>query len=159
MPKNAATFNQFCLAHSEHEFFCVTKNPGMFMPEKKLGLKNVIYLEQKTDTQAFAQEIIKLKPDLAIALTFWIEPYDWLTVSDSLIAEKLEENGIKTICHNTQTAIICFDKWRTHNELQKLGFNVPPAVFCDHDLYFCAGSNREVLQNVYKETRPVTENF
>ncbi len=152
MPKNAATFNQFCLTHSEHDFFCITKNPGMFMPEKKLGLKNIIYLDQKTDTQAFAQEIIKLKPDLAIALTFWIEPYDWLTVSDSLIAEKLEENGIKTICHSTQTAIICFDKWRTHNELQKFGFNVPPAVFCDHDLYFCAGSNREVLQNVYKES-------
>ena len=25
-------------------------------------------------------------------------------------------------------------------------------VFCDHDLYFCAGSNKEVLRNVYKES-------
>ena len=34
--------------------------------------------------------------NLAIAMTFWISPYDWLPVSDALVAQKLEEKGIKT---------------------------------------------------------------
>lgn len=159
MPKNAATFSDFCKAHPEHEFFCVTQKPGMFLPEKTDGshdavftLPNVNYLPLETDTDTFAGTVAALKPDMAIAMTFWIEPYDWLPVSDALVGEKLKAAGVRTICHSVQTALICFDKWRTHNELARLGFEVPAAVFCDHDLYFCAGSNKEVLRNVYKES-------
>ena len=152
MPQNAKSFSEFVALHPEHEFFCVTQKPAMFMPEQEASLTNVIYLSQAADTNLFSDEIIKLKPDLAIAMTFWVEPYDWLTVSDSLVAQKLNEKGINTICHSVECGLICFDKWRTHNELKRLGFNVPAAVFCDHDLYFCAGSNKEVLQNVYKQS-------
>ncbi len=149
-PKNTTTFKNFRLVHPEHEFFCVTQEPAMFMPEE--SSPNVFYLPQDASTQDFADSIQKLKPELAIAMTFWIEPYDWLPVSDSLIAQKLNESGIKTICHSTECGLNCFDKWRTHNELNRLGFDVPRAVFCDHDLYFCAGSNKEVIRNVYKES-------
>ena len=159
MPINAATFSNFCKAHPEHEFFCVTQKPGMFLPEKTDGshdavftLPNVHYLPLKTDTDTFAGTVAALKPDMAIAMTFWIEPYDWLPVSDAIVGEKLKAAGIRTICHSVETALICFDKWRTHNELARLGFKVAAAVFCDHDLYFCAGSNKEVLRNVYKES-------
>lgn len=159
MPKNAATFSDFCKAHPEHEFSCVTQKPGMFLPEKTDGshdavftLPNVNYLPLETDTDTFAGTVAALKPDMAIAMTFWIEPYDWLPVSDALVGEKLKAAGVRTICHSVQTALICFDKWRTHNELARLGFKVAPAVFCDHDLYFCAGSNRVVLRNIYKES-------
>lgn len=159
MPKNAATFSNFCKAHSEHEFFCVTQKPGMFLPEKTDGshdavftLPNVNYLPLETDTDTFAGTVAALKPDMAIAMTFWIEPYDWLPVSDAILGEKIKAAGIRTICHSVETALICFDKWRTHNELARLGFKVAAAVFCDHDLYFCAGSNKEVLRNVYKES-------
>lgn len=159
MPKNAATFSNFCKAHPEHEFFCVTQKPGMFLPEKTDGshdavftLPNVNYLPLETDTDTFAGTVAALKPDMAIAMTFWIEPYDWLPVSDAILGEKLKAAGIRTICHSVETALICFDKWRTHNELARLGFKVAAAVFCDHDLYFCAGSNKEVLRNVYKES-------
>ena len=159
MPKNAATFSNFCKAHPEHEFFCVTQKPGMFLPEKTDGshdavftLPNVHYLPLETNTDTFAGTVAALKPDMAIAMTFWIEPYDWLPVSDAILGEKLKAAGIRTICHSVETALICFDKWRTHNELARLGFKVAAAVFCDHDLYFCAGSNKEVLRNVYKES-------
>ena len=159
MPKNAATFSNFCKAHPEHDFFCVTQKPGMFLPEKTDGshdavftLPNVHYLPLETDTDTFAGTVAALKPDMAIAMTFWIEPYDWLPVSDAIVGEKLKAAGIRTICHSVETALICFDKWRTHNELARLGFKVAAAVFCDHDLYFCAGSNKEVLRNVYKES-------
>ena len=152
LPKNAQTFISFIKSHPEHEFYCVTQKPGMFMPEEDARLKNVIYLEQESTTQVFADKIINLQPDFAIAMTYWVEPYDWLTVSDALIAEKLKEAGIKTICQSIECGLICFDKWRTHNELKRLGFDLPAAVFCDHDLYFCAASNKEVLKNVYKES-------
>lgn len=152
MPQNGKGFSDFIASHPEHEFFCLTQKPAMFMPEEEAGLKNVIYLDQNTDTASFADQIIKLKPDLAIAMTYWVEPYDWLSVSDSLISQKLRESGIKTICNSLECGLVCFDKWRTHNELKGLGFEVPRAVFCDHDLYFCAGSNKEVLKNVYKES-------
>lgn len=163
MPRNEFAFREFCNAHPEYEFFCVTQLPGMFLPEKvkeeagtcseRSSLQNNIrYLPLEIDSQAFSETILSLKPDLAIAMTFWIEPYDWLSVNDAIVAEKLESCGVRTVCHSVETGLVCFDKWRTHNELARLGFEVPAAVFCDHDLYFCAGSNREVLRNVYKES-------
>ena len=151
MPGNVEVFSEFAAAHPEHEFFCLTQKPGMFMPETS-SLKNVRYISLETDIDTFTENLLALKPDLAIAMTFWIEPYDWLPVSDALVAEKLQAAGVQTICHSVQTGLTCFDKWRTHNELARLGFRLPAAVFCDHDLYFCAGSNREVLRNVYKES-------
>lgn len=146
MPQNAVAFKALKTAHPEHEFFCVTQKPAIFMPE------DVDVTQANTDTDTFAQKIAELKPDFAIAMTFWISPYDWLPVSDALVAEKLEQNGIKTICHSVSTGLNSFDKWRTHSELKRLGFQVPDAVFCDHDLYFCAGSNKEVLRNIYRES-------
>ncbi len=152
MPQNASGFSALCLAHPEHDFFCVTQKPGMFLPEEVLGADGAAYLPLETDTEAFTEKLLSLHPDLAVAMTFWIEPYDWLPVSDAIVGEKLKAAGVRTICHSVETALICFDKWRTHNELARLGFEVAAGVFCDHDLYFCAGSNKEVLRNVYKES-------
>lgn len=159
MPRNAVSFEDFCRAHPGHEFFCLTQKPGMFLPEQfedSQGASsfhsNIRYLPLDTDSQTFTDALLELKPDLAIAMTFWIEPYDWLPVSDALVGEKLRERGVKTICHSVQTGLTCFDKWRTHNQLARLGFEVAAGVFCDHDLYFCAGSNKEVLRNIYKES-------
>lgn len=146
MPENAVAFKEFCAAHPADEFFCVTQKPGMFMPE------NSVCLLQNADVDEVVSAICELKPDLAIAMTFWIEPYDWLPVNDALVAEKLEACGVHAVCHSVECALNCFDKWRTHNMLARSGFKVPNAVFVDHDLYFCAGSNREVLRNVYKES-------
>ena len=136
MPQNTESFQDFCKAHPEDEFFCLTQKPGMYMPES--AVPQIHCLPQNTDTESFADYIINLKPDLAIAMTFWIEPYDWLPVSDALVAEKLREHGVRTFCHSVNCSLTCFDKWRFHNEMARLGFDVSPAVFCDHDLYFCA---------------------
>ena len=154
MPSNASAFETFCKLHPHDDFFCVTQKPGIFLPESgQSSLKKIIeYLPQESSAASFADFISSLNPDLAIAMTFWIEPYDWLPVSDALVAEYLNEKGIKTICHSSETALNCFDKWRTHNQLIQLGFKNPSAVFEDHDLYFCAGSKLEVVRNVYKES-------
>ena len=150
MPSNTQAFTDFCALHPENDFFCVTQKPGMFLPE--ISDSQIHYLPLEIDTDSFAEYILTLKPDLAIAMTFWIEPYDWLPVSDAQVAKKLNACGVRTICHSVQTGLLCFDKWRFHNEMARLGFDVPAAVFCDHDLYFCAGSNKEVIRNVYKES-------
>ena len=147
LPQNQTAFENLKKTYPQNEFFCLTQKPGIFMPEEASCI-----LPKDTGTDDFVNEIIALKADLAIAMTFWIEPYDWLPVSDALVAEKLRAAGVRTICHSVQTGLSCFDKWRTHNELARMGFDVAAAVFCDHDLYFCAGSNKEVLRNVYKES-------
>lgn len=147
LPKNQTAFENLKKAYSQNEFFCLTQKPGIFMPEEASCI-----LPKDAGLDDFVNEIIALKADLAVAMTFWIEPYDWLPVSDALVAEKLRAAGVRTICHSVQTSLICFDKWRTHNELARMDFDVAAAVFCDHDLYFCAGSNKEVLRNVYKES-------
>ena len=154
MPSNQSAFEVFCAAHPEDQFFCVTQKPGMFLPEasSKSLSPQIHYLPQEADIDEVVSAICELKPDLAIAMTFWIEPYDWLPVSDALVAEKLEAAGVRTVCNSVECGLNCFDKWRTHNLLARSGFKVPHAVFVDHDLYFCAGSNREVLRNVYKES-------
>ena len=147
LPKNQTAFENLKKAYPQNEFFCLTQKPGIFMPEEASCI-----LPKDAGPEDFVNEIITLKADLAVAMTFWIEPYDWLPVSDALVAEKLRSAGVRTICHSVQTGLSCFDKWRTHNELARMGFDVAAAVFCDHDLYFCAGSNKEVLRNVYKES-------
>ena len=146
LPQNQTAFENLKKNYPQNEFFCLTQKPGIFMPEE-----SSVILPKDAGLDDFANEIIALKADLAVAMTFWIEPYDWLPVSDALVAEKLRAAGVRTICHSVQTGLSCFDKWRTHNELARMGFDVAAAVFCDHDLYFCAGSNKEVLRNVYKE--------
>lgn len=146
-PSNENKFLAFTKKYSEHEFICVTQSPGMFMPEA-----SAIVLPQDADVKTVAEKIISLKPDYAISMTYWVAPYDWLTVNDALVAEELEKTGIKTVCNSVETGLICFDKYRTQQFLEKNGFNIPKGIFVDHDLYFCAGSHKEVLQNVYKKS-------
>ena len=55
--------------------------------------------------------ILKYKPDFAIAMSFWVNPYDWLTVNDALVADELEKTGIRTVCNSVETGLICFDKY------------------------------------------------
>ena len=144
-PSNESVYQNFVSKYPQHEFLCISQAPAMFMPEK-----SVVLLNQNLTPPEVAEEILKYSPDVAIAMSFWVNPYDWLTVNDALVAEELKKTGIKTVCHSVETGLICFDKWRTHQKLLQIGLNVPEALFVDHDLYFCAGSHKEVLNNVYK---------
>lgn len=144
-PSNMDAFQEFKKEYPEHDFICISQAPAMFMPED-----SVVLLDQNMNAEQVSEEILKYNPDFAVAMSFWVNPYDWLTVNDALVAERLKDAGVKTVCHSVETGLVCFDKWRTHQKLLQLGFNVPEALFVDHDLYFCAGSHKEVLNNVYK---------
>lgn len=147
LPSNEKAFQDFKSKHPEHEFICISQLPAMFMPES-----STILLDKALNAFDFADYLISLTPDIAVSLSFWVSPFDWLSINDCLVAEKLEQNGIKTITQPLETNLICFDKWKTHQKLIQENFFVPKTIFIDHDLYFCAGSHKEVLHNVYKDS-------
>lgn len=146
-PSNETFFENFVKRHPEHKFICVSQAPSMFMPEK-----STVSANQSLNALEFADKLLELNPDVAVPLSFWTAPFDWLSINDCLVAEKLEQNGVKTFCHPLETNLICFDKRRTYQKLIAEGFCVPKSVFIDHDLYFCAGNQKEVLRNVYKDS-------
>ncbi len=147
IPENKALFDDFIKRYPKDTFITVSQRPALFMPEREC-----IIADQQAGAEEIAEMIAKEKPDLAIAMTFWVAPFDWLTISDALVAEKLKEKGISTICNPLEAALICFDKNRTREFFEANNFNTPKTLFVDHDMFFCAGSQKEVLRNVYKES-------
>ncbi|MCQ2591618.1 MAG: ATP-grasp domain-containing protein [Treponema sp.] len=110
-----------------------------------------LVLLETDSTEDFVNVIKNEKPDYVIALSFWVRPFDWLAIKDSIVGEKLNKLGIKTICHSVDTTMLCFSKNLTNNFLEKCGLKVPKSVFVQHDLFFCANSKKDIRFNVYKE--------
>ena len=120
--------------------------------ENLLKENNIFVLEENCgNLDIFAQKIMSFNPDFAISMSFWVNPFDWLPVQDSLIAEKLESKGINVICHPTELNYNFFDKNKTKQLLEKNGFLTPKGIYVNHDMYFCAGNRKEIKKNVYKD--------
>jgi D-alanine-D-alanine ligase-like ATP-grasp enzyme len=151
LPSWREQFEELQKNHPEHTFYAVTQKPGMFLTTSDTPAHENVILYQTDNTEEIVSIIKKLNPDLAIALSFWTVPYDWLPVKDSLICERLRELGIKVICHPLETTMLCFNKQETHAFLEKYNINCAKALFVNHDLYFSADSKKEVRYNVYKE--------
>lgn len=154
-PMDSIEFSSFKNQCPKDKLYIVTQEPAFFLPENASALNSaadIFYLPQESSAQEVASKIIELEPDLVIAMTYWQSPFDWLTISDSIVAEILESKGIKTICHPLETAMICFDKNQTRAFFEQNKFNHPRSLFVDHDLFFCAGSNKAVISNVYKNS-------
>ena len=147
IPDNNSFFSDFKALYPKDSFYVVTQKPALFMPER-----DVILASLQATPQEIAELIAEQKPDLVIAMTFWVAPFDWLPLSDALVAEKLKEKGIKTICNPLETGLICFDKNRSREFFEAKGFSCPKTLFVDHDMFFCAGSHKDVLRNAYKES-------
>ncbi|MGP1586748.1 MAG: ATP-grasp domain-containing protein [Treponemataceae bacterium] len=140
----------------EHEFIVVMQKPGMFLwDEKEIFYKtsiSVSYVFLETlSAKEFAKVIIEQKPDVAIAMTYWVQPFDWMCIKDSLVAEFLSKTGIKTVCHSVKCADICFDKWKTHLFLEQNGFNCAKSVYVQHQMFFAERNRNCLSENVYKE--------
>lgn len=142
--------------HKEHTFIIATQLPGMFLLDvskneiaKKSPLIEYHIIEDDDETK-ISDFLTSLKPDIAVAASFYTPPFDWLAVKDAVIAEKLREGGIKTICHPVKAALISFDKWETHNFFEKCGVNHAKAVYFNHELFINGGNRREIKSNVYK---------
>ncbi len=157
-PSCLDNWTKICRQYPAHKFTVVTQLPAAFIADYDGNtiLKNTegpdfILMDQIATVEDAVTVIRQQKPDIAVSLSFWVNPYDWLNIKDSLIAQKLRNDGIKTICHSTDTCLKCFNKWETHMLLESKGFNVAKAVFVNHSLYFNADSKKEILENVYKK--------
>ncbi len=114
--------------------------------------KNIKYHPLKgKNSHEIAQEIISLKPDIAVQATFWAKPFDWIPLQDCHIGEILKSGGIKTVSHPAETAMICFDKRRTRDFLLENNFNAAKSVYIHHELFRTERSHAEIVNNPYQE--------
>lgn len=141
----------------EHEILIATQLPAMFLCD--IEGNSIVESEKlrrlliKSDKEKeIAEELAELKPDLAIAASFYVVPYDWLTIKDAMVADFLREKGIRTICHSVESATICFDKWRTHVFLEKIGVKCAKAVYMHHELWINGGNRRDLRSNVFRDS-------
>ncbi len=152
-------FSALIEKYPEFNFTVVMQKPGMFLfddnEKEPLNSKiNYIFIDKNTEEISYkkiAKIIIELKTDIAIAVTYWTQPFDWMSIKDSLVAEELTKNGIKTICHNSKTALISFDKNLTHEFLIRNNFNCAEGIFINHSLFFAERRSSVIKENIYKD--------
>lgn len=155
-------FDKLCDCFPQCEFYVVTQLPGSFLLDIKENellykSKNVHYKILKIEMPLFekssevANEILAINPDLVIASSFWVRPYDWLPIQDAMIADILRNNGLNVICNSLETCVTTFDKYKTHQFLKKHNINVAKCVYVHHDLFWCERGNKDIRENVYKE--------
>lgn len=158
-PECAFDIENLCKTHNEHKFIIATQFPGTFLIDyngheiKKKALNAEYHLipEELKTPEKIAVFLKKLTIDFAIPFSFWDPPYDWHCVLDSMIAENLENMGIK--CHfiKSNISFMCFDKEKTRNFLSKNGFLIPEGFFINRDLFIADKSIPSMKINVYKE--------
>ena len=156
VPSRKSVFDSLAESYPEDEFFVVTQLPASFVADVAGNdfaetSSRVQYRRcQKENASDIAAEILLLNPDLAVAASFWVTPFDWLPVQDGMISDMLRERGVRTLCHPTEFSLDCFDKYRTHLLLEKHGFPMPEAMHLDYQQFWCERSHRELKTNVYK---------
>ena len=157
-PKWANQWDEVAARYSDYEIWLVVQlngryfldiNDGELVKEpEKIHLK-ILPMEAKL--KEFIQAITELKPDIAIAMPGPVSGYDWNGIRDAGIAEGLRNLGIETICYSAETAMNCFDKWRTHQILKANGFRIPNALYLQHELFTSTKLDAVSTGNVYQE--------
>lgn len=156
LPSFASQWENLAEKHPEHQFLIATQLPGTFLLDVKNNeiaqkAKNIEYfLIEDADEEKIADFLFSLNPEIALAASFYVPPFDWLTAKDALVAENLRQKGIKTVCHPLEAALISFDKWQTHQFFEKYDFPCAKAVYLHHELFINGGNRREIKSNVYK---------
>lgn len=152
-PSNTSFWNDFLDKNPDCNLIFVTELPGLFL----LDLKNNELCETSDKITYFiktpdADFISELHPDLAIAASFWVTPYDWLPVKDAMIAEELRKRNVKVICNPLETTLLSFDKNETASFLKSHGFNAAKGVYVNHELFWGERNHSEIKNNFYKES-------
>lgn len=156
MPSWREEWSRVAKNFSNHEFFLAVMLPAMFLLDyeneeiQKAANVNCVEL-QGTSAEEIAEEILALNPDVAVAASFWITPYDWLGLQDAMVAKILRGRGVRTVAHSVQTQAICFDKFKTHIFLRENNFKCADAVHVNYDLFWAERKKSEVRNNVYRE--------
>lgn len=156
-PSRAHEWDAVASLYPEHRFVLATQLPGSFLLDLSgggLGEKasSVEYAILRGRSPAvLADEIALLRPDLAIAYSFWEPPFDWMALQDSMIGERLREKGIRTLCNPSRSQLLCFDKAEASRFFAARGFACARCVHVKRELYWCERGNSAIESNVYKE--------
>lgn len=146
---------------TKHHFTIVSELPGMFLLDlqgNELAVKSehfdykILPQKQENPPEEVAAIIEGYKPDLVIAATYWVTPFDWLPIKDAQVAEILKATGIKVICNTLDVSLMSFDKIQTHSFLELNGFPVAKAVYVHHELFWAERNRAELKENPYKES-------
>ena len=141
-PKRREQWDELAKKYPDYEFYLVTQVAGRYLIDLEAGeLEGVpekvkfIIMKPEDGAKEFADAIISLSPDVAVALPAPTTPLDWNPIRDSLIGDILKENGIKTICHPAESSLAFFDKWRTVIYMKYNGFKVARSQYVHNDLF------------------------
>lgn len=144
-------------AFSQHKFVIATMLPAMFLLDYDKdgvlrpddGIERVAL--KGGGAEKIAEQILKLRPDVAVAASFWITPYDWLGLEDAMVADILRGQGVKVVSHSAAAQAICFDKKSASDFLRANGFSCAKSVYVDYELFWAERKKSEVCHNVYRE--------
>lgn len=154
-PKCSEQLEDFCRFHPDFNITVATQLPGLFLVDStgnKISSKcnKVNYqLIESDNADEIAELLFSFSPDIVVSMSFWLAPYDWLSIKDSIVAEKLEKKGVKVLYNSVKSSMICFDKYQTHNFLKQNSFNTTETLYINHELFF--KTRKEVKTNVYRE--------
>lgn len=156
MPSWAQEWGRVAAAFPQHQFIIATMLPAMFLldyDKDKIAKPDGVECQLLSGggAEKIAQEILALKPDVAVAASFWLTPYDWLGLQDAMVADILRDNGVKVVCHKSKTQALCFDKKATSDFLKQNNFKCAQSVYVDYDLFWAQRKKSEVRDNVYRE--------
>ncbi|MBQ9539483.1 MAG: hypothetical protein IJU95_09450 [Treponema sp.] len=156
-PSRASDWESVAAMYPAHQFVLASQFPGSFLLDitadgigKKAPSVEYVIL-RGTSPAALADEIASLAPDLAIAYSFWEPPFDWLSLNDSMIGERLRASGIRTVCNPSSTQHLCFDKAEFSRFLSAKGFAHAKSVHVKRELYWSERGSSAIESNVYKE--------
>lgn len=157
LPSWAQEWGAVAAAFPQHKFVIATMLPAMFLLDYDKdgvlrpddGIERVAL--KGGGAKEIAQEILELRPDVAVAASFWITPYDWLGLEDAMVADILRGQGVKVVSHSAAAQAICFDKKSASDFLRANGFSCAKSVYVDYELFWAERKKSEVCHNVYRE--------
>ena len=156
-PPYGTLIDEVASLYPNDSLFIASQAPGFFLfdmndADISCTAKNATYIQlQGQNYERIADELIALKPDIVVAVSFWTPPFDWLSLNDALVAETLSQRGVKVISNSVETQMLCFDKKVTHDFLKSNGFSTAKALYIRHSLFWAERNNLEVKENVYKD--------
>ena len=157
LPSCTSQWDMLKAKYPQFAFVVVMQKPGMFLYDdgcdiKSQNVKYVFVEQSQSSVENIAELICNQNPDIAIAVTYWTQPFDWMSIKDSMIADVLRCKKIKTICHSLETSEICFDKFRTHQFLKQNSFNCADGVYVHHEMFYAERSKLVIAENIYRES-------
>lgn len=157
IPSCASQWDMLKAKYPQFEFVVVMQKPGMFLFDDAQDIRSenvkYIFVEQsQSSVENIAEIICDQNPDVAVAVTYWTQPFDWMSIKDSMIAEVLRTKNIKTICHSLEASEICFDKNKTHQFLKQNDFKCADGVYVHHEMFYAERSRLVIAENIYRES-------